>query len=415
MSRRRVVVTGMGTIAPVGNDTSTAWNSVIEGRSGIGPITHFDVAAFSTRFGGCIKDFDVSAYMEPKAARKVDKFMQYGIAAAREAMTNSGLEITDANKYRVGVAMGSGIGGIGTIEANFEKYIEHDRNPKRISPFFVPGSIINMISGHVSIEYGLGGPNIALVTACTTSTHCIGIAARTIAYGDADAMLAGGAEHATTTLGLGGFCSARALSGRNDDPQAASRPWDDARDGFVLSDGGACMVLEELECAKARGATIYAEVSGFGMSGDAYHITAPPEDGLGAARCMSAAIADASLNPEDIDYVNAHGTSTPLGDLAETKAVKAVFGDHAKKVAVSSTKSTTGHLLGAAGAVEAVFSVMALHEQVIPPTVNLDNPGEGCDLDYVPHTARDASLNAVISNSFGFGGTNGSLLFRRFE
>ena len=415
MSRRRVVVTGMGTIAPVGNDTTTAWNSVIEGRSGIAPITDFDVSAFSTRFGGCIKDFDVSAYMAPKDARKVDRFMQYGIAAAREAMTDSGLEVTDANKYRIGVAMGSGIGGIGTIEANYDKYIASDRNPKRISPFFVPGSIINMISGHVSIEYGLGGPNIALVTACTTSTHCIGIAARTIAYGDADAMLAGGAEHATTTLGLGGFCSARALSGRNDDPQAASRPWDGDRDGFVLSDGGACLVLEELECAQARGATIYAEVSGFGMSGDAYHITAPPEDGLGAARCMAAAIADAGLNPEDVDYVNAHGTSTPLGDLAETKAVKAVFGDHANKLAVSSTKSTTGHLLGAAGAVEAVFSVMALHNQVIPPTMNLDNPGEGCDLDYVPHTARDASLNAVISNSFGFGGTNGSLLFQRFK
>jgi 3-oxoacyl-[acyl-carrier-protein] synthase II len=415
MSRRRVVVTGMGTIAPVGNDTSTAWNSVVEGQSGIGPITDFDVSAFSTRFGGCIKDFDVSDYMAPKDARKVDRFMQYGIAAAREAMTDSGLEITDANKFRIGVAMGSGIGGIGTIEANFDKYIDSGRNPKRISPFFVPGSIINMISGHVSIEYGLGGPNIALVTACTTSTHCIGIAARTIAYGDADAMLAGGAEHATTTLGLGGFCSARALSGRNDDPQAASRPWDGDRDGFVLSDGGACLVLEELEFAKARGATIYAEVSGFGMSGDAYHITAPPEDGQGAARCMAAAIADAGLNPEDIDYVNAHGTSTPLGDLAETKAVKAVFGDHVNKLAVSSTKSTTGHLLGAAGAVEAVFSIMALHKQVIPPTVNLDNPGEGCDLDYVPNTARDASLNAVISNSFGFGGTNGSLLFRRFE
>jgi 3-oxoacyl-[acyl-carrier-protein] synthase II len=405
----------MGTIAPVGNDTTTAWNSVIEGRSGIAPISDFDVSAFSTRFGGCIKDFDVSAYMAPKDARKVDRFMQYGIAAAREAMTDSGLEVTDANKYRIGVAMGSGIGGIGTIEANYDKYIAADRNPKRISPFFVPGSIINMISGHVSIEYGLGGPNIALVTACTTSTHCIGIAARTIAYGDADAMLAGGAEHATTTLGLGGFCSARALSGRNDDPQAASRPWDGDRDGFVLSDGGACLVLEELEYAQARGATIYAEVSGFGMSGDAYHITAPPEDGLGAARCMSAAIADAGLNPEDVDYVNAHGTSTPLGDLAETKAVKAVFGDHANKLAVSSTKSTTGHLLGAAGAVEAVFSVLALHNQVIPPTINLDNPGEGCDLDYVPHTARDASLNAVISNSFGFGGTNGSLLFQRFK
>lgn len=415
MSNRRVVVTGMGTIAPVGNDTSTAWNNVVEGISGIDPILEFDTSKFSTRFGGCIKDFDASLYMQPKDARKIDLFMQYGIGAADEAMQSSGLEVTDANKYRIGVAMGSGIGGIGTIEANHDKYIESDKNPRRISPFFVPGSIINMISGHVSIKYGLGGPNIALVTACTTSTHCIGFAARTIVYGDADAMLAGGAEHATTPLGLGGFCSARALSTRNDDPQAASRPWDRDRDGFVLSNGGACLVLEELEHAKARGATIYAEVSGFGMSGDAYHITAPPEDGDGAARCMQAAIADAGLNPTDIDYVNAHGTSTQLGDVAETRALKTVFGDHASKLAVSSTKSTTGHLLGAAGALEAVFCVLALYNQVIPPTANLDNPSDECDLDYVPHTAREMTLNAVISNSFGFGGTNGSLLFRRYE
>ncbi|MGI9289644.1 MAG: beta-ketoacyl-ACP synthase II [Gammaproteobacteria bacterium] len=415
MSKRRVVVTGMGTIAPTGNDTKTAWKNVSEGRSGIGPIEEFDVSAFSTRFGGCIKDFDVTSIMSPKEARKVDTFIQYGIAASREAMTHSGLEITDANKNRIGVAMGSGIGGIGTIEANHDKYVDSDRNPKRISPFFVPGSIINMISGHVSIEYGLGGPNVALVTACTTATHSIGIAARTIAYGDADVMLAGGAEYATTALGLGGFCSARALSGRNDDPQAASRPWDQDRDGFVLSNGAACLVLEELEHAKARGATIFAELNGFGMSGDAHHITAPPEDGNGAARCMQNAIDDAGLNPADIDYVNAHGTSTPLGDKAETQAIKSVFGDHANNLAVSSTKSTTGHLLGAAGAVEAVFSVMALYDQVIPPTINLDNPGEGCDLDYVPHTARETKLNAAISNSFGFGGTNGSLLFTRFE
>jgi 3-oxoacyl-[acyl-carrier-protein] synthase II len=414
MSRRRVVVTGMGTIAPVGNDVQTAWTNAVEGRSGIGPVTSFDVSAFSTRFAGCIKDFDVSAYMPPKNARKMDRFMQYGIAAADEAIKNSGLEITDANRFRIGVAMGSGIGGIGTIEANYDKYIDSGRNPRRISPFFVPGSIINMISGHVSIQYGLAGPNIALVTACTTSTHCIGIAGRTIAYGDADVMLAGGAEHATTTLGIGGFSSAKALSTRNDDPEAASRPWDRDRDGFVLSDGGACVVLEELEHAKARGATIYAELAGFGMSGDAYHITAPPEDGAGAARCMTAAIADAGFNPTDIDYINAHGTSTQLGDVAETSALKTVFGDHAGKLAVSSTKSTTGHLLGAAGAIEAVFSVMALHKQIIPPTINLDNPGEGCDLDYVPHTARETELNALISNSFGFGGTNGSLLFKRF-
>ncbi len=415
MSRRRVVVTGMGTIAPNGNDTDTAWNNVVNGVSGIGPITEFDVSAFSTRFGGGIKDFDVETIMPAKEARKMDVFMHYGIAAAKQALGNSGLEVTDENRNRIGVAMGSGIGGIGTIEANYNKYVASGNNPKRISPFFVPGSIINMISGHVSIEYGLAGPNIALVTACTTSTHCIGIAGRTIAYGDADVMLAGGAEFATTTLGLGGFCSARALSTRNDDPEAASRPWDRDRDGFVLSNGGACLVLEELEHAKARGATIYAELSGFGMSGDAHHITAPPEDGNGAARCMSAALNDAGLNPDEIDYINAHGTSTLLGDKAETNAVKQVFGDAAAKVMVSSTKSTTGHLLGAAGAIEAVFATLAIHNQVVPPTMNLENPGEGCDLDYVPGTARDSEINAVISNSFGFGGTNGSLLFTRLK
>jgi len=415
MSRRRVVVTGMGTIAPNGNDTVTAWNNVVDGVSGIGPIEEFDVSAFSTRFGGCIKDFDVETIMPAKEARKMDVFMHYGIAAAKQALGNSGLEVSDSNRDRIGVAMGSGIGGIGTIENCHAKYVESGYNPKRISPFFVPGSIINMISGHVSIAHGLAGPNIALVTACTTSTHCIGIAGRTIAYGDADVMLAGGAEYATTALGLGGFCSARALSARNDDPVAASRPWDQDRDGFVLSNGGACLVLEELEHAKARGATIYAELSGFGMSGDAHHITAPPEDGNGAARCMSAALQDAGLNPDEVDYINAHGTSTPLGDKAETNAVKRVFGDAAAKVMVSSTKSTTGHLLGAAGAIEAVFSVMALHKQVVPPTINLENPGEGCDLDYVPGTARDSELNAVISNSFGFGGTNGSLLFTRLK
>jgi 3-oxoacyl-[acyl-carrier-protein] synthase II len=415
MNKRRVVVTGMGAIAPVGNDAATAWDNVVNGRSGIAPITDFDVADFTTRFGGRIKDFDVSTCMSAKEARKVDPFIQYGIGASKQAIAQSGLEITDANRNRIGVAMGSGIGGIGTIEANHEKYITANRNPKRISPFFVPGSIINMISGHVSIEYGLGGPNIALVTACTTSTHCLGIAARTIAYGDADVMVAGGGEHATTTLGLGGFCSARALSTRNDDPVAASRPWDRDRDGFVLSDGAASIVLEELEHAKQRGATIYAELAGFGMSGDAYHITAPPEDGNGAARCMEAAVRDAGLNPEDIDYVNAHGTSTLLGDVAETRALKTVFGDHSKNLAVSSTKSTTGHLLGAAGALEAVMCVKALVEQSIPPTINMENQDPACDLDYVPNTARETKLNAVISNSFGFGGTNGSLLFTRYQ
>lgn len=414
MSKRRVVVTGMGTIAPTGNDTRTAWQNVVQGKTGIGPIDAFDVAKFTTRFGGQIRGFNVESYMEAKEARKVDTFIQYGIAAAMEAMSDSGLEVTDANRERIGVAMGSGIGGLGTIEANFSKYLESGSNPKRISPFFVPASIINMISGHVSINYGLQGPNIALVTACTTSTHCLGIGARMIAYGDADVMLAGGAEHATTALGLGGFGSARALSTRNDDPAAASRPWDRDRDGFVLSDGAACIVLEELEHARKRGARIYAELAGFGMSADAHHITAPPEDGDGAARCMRAAISDAGLNPNDIDYVNAHGTSTPLGDLAETRALKTVFGDHAKKLLVSSTKSTTGHLLGAAGAVEAVFSIMALYEQAAPPTINLDNPDEGCDLDYVAHEARSAPLKVAISNSFGFGGTNGSLLFKTF-
>jgi 3-oxoacyl-[acyl-carrier-protein] synthase II len=352
--------------------------------------------------------------MSPKEARKVDMFIQYGIAAAAEAMQDSGLEISDTNRHRVGVAMGSGIGGLGTIETNYGKYLESDKNPKRISPFFVPGSIINMISGHVSIKYGLTGPNIALVTACTTSTHCLGIGARTIAYGDADVILAGGAEHATTALGLGGFGSAKALSKRNDDPQAASRPWDQDRDGFVLSDGGACLVLEELEHAKQRGAVIYAELCGFGMSGDAYHITAPPEDGDGAARCMAAAIADAGLNPDDVDYVNAHGTSTPLGDLAETRAVKSVFGDHVSKLLVSSTKSTNGHLLGAAGGLEAVFCVKALQEQIVPPTINLENPSDECDLDYVPDQARETRVDVAISNSFGFGGTNGSLVFKKF-
>jgi 3-oxoacyl-[acyl-carrier-protein] synthase II len=415
MSKRRVVVTGLGTIAPTGNDTVTAWQNVVQGNSGIGPIESFDVAKFGTRFGGTIKNFDVEAYMSSKDARKVDTFIQYGIAAAQEAMQDSGLEVTDANRHRMGVAMGSGIGGLGTIETNYGKYLESDKNPKRISPFFVPASIINMISGHVSINYGLQGPNLALVTACTTSTHCVGIGARTIAYGDADVMLAGGAEHATTALGLGGFGSARALSTRNDDPQGASRPWDEGRDGFVLSDGGACLVLEELEFAKARGAKIYAEVAGFGMSGDAYHMTAPPEDGAGAARCMQAAIADAGMNPDEVDYVNAHGTSTPLGDVAETRAVKTVFGDHAGKLLVSSTKSTTGHLLGAAGAVEAVFSVKAIEEGIAPPTVNLENPSEGCDLDYVPGEARDAKIEVAVSNSFGFGGTNGSLLFKKYQ
>ncbi len=412
MNRRRVVVTGLGVVSPVGNDAETAWQNVLAGRSGIGPITHFDVSDFSTRFGGCVKDFDASPYLPPKEQRKIDPFMHYGIAAAHQAIRQAGLDGPAYGPERVGVAIGSGIGGIGTIEANYEKYRQAE-SPRKSSPFFVPGSIINMISGHVSIHFGFKGPNLALVTACTTATHSIGLAARCIAWGDADAMVAGGAEYPMTILGLGGFCAARALSTRNDAPAAASRPWDRDRDGFVLSEGAACLVLEAQESAQARGAAILAELIGFGMSGDAHHITAPPEDGEGAALCMQAAIADAGCSPADVSYVNAHGTSTPLGDVAETRAIKRVFAAAAQDLLVSSTKSTTGHLLGAAGGIEAVFSVLALRDQIVPPTINLDHPDPECDLDYVPHTARQARLDAVLSNSFGFGGTNGSLLFSR--
>jgi len=415
MTRRRVVVTGCGVVSSVGNDIPTSWDNVINGRSGIGsiPADVMDTEGFATTFGGYIRDFDISDFMSPKDARKLDPFQHFGIAASVEAIKESGLEITDENADRIGVAIGSGIGGLGTIEANHAKFAAG--GPRKISPFFVPGSIINMVSGQVSMMYNMRGPNLALVTACTTSTHSIGVGARTIAWGDADVMVVGGAEHAITPLGLGGFAASRALSSRNDDPQAASRPWDKDRDGFVLSDGAAIMVLEEYEFAKARGANIIAEVAGFGMSGDAYHMTAPPEDGNGGRRSMAAAIKDAGLNPEDISYINAHGTSTPLGDLAETRAVKDLFGDHAYKLAVSSTKSMTGHMLGAAGAIEAVFSALAIRDQVLPPTINLENPDEGCDLDYVPGKAREAEVNAVVSNSFGFGGTNGSLVFKRVD
>jgi 3-oxoacyl-[acyl-carrier-protein] synthase II len=412
MNGRRVVITGLGIVSPVGNTISEAWKNVVEGISGIGLIDAFDTSQFTTRFGGVIRNFQVEDYVSAKEARKIDPFMHYGIAACSQALADSGLEVSDANRHRIGVNMGSGIGGIGTIEANHAKYAEAGL-PRKISPFFVPGSIINMISGHVSILHGLKGPNLALVTACTTATHSIGIAGRMIAYGDADAMLAGGAEHATTPLGLGGFCSMRALSTRNDDPTAASRPWDRGRDGFVLSDGAGALLLEEYEHARARGATIYGELIGFGMSGDAHHITAPPDDGEGARAAMQAAITDARVALEDIGYVNAHGTSTPLGDIAETTAIRQVFGDLANRVPVSSTKSTTGHLLGAAGGVEAIFTVLALRDQVIPPTINLDDPDPRCDLDYVPGKARQARLDVAISNSFGFGGTNGSLVFRR--
>lgn len=412
MSKRRVVVTGLGIIAPVGNDLESAWDSVVSGRSGIGPIAEFDASAFSTSFGGSIRDFDVSQYLEAKEARKIDQFMHYGIAAADQAITQAGLSSETYAPERIGVAIGSGIGGIGTIEQNYEKYSKA-RSPRKISPFFVPGSIINMTAGHVSIRHGFQGPNLALVTACTSATHSIGIGARTIAYGDADAMVVGGSEDPMTILGLGGFCSARALSTRNDDPQSASRPWDRDRDGFVLSAGGGCLVLEEYEGAKKRGAPILCELTGFGMSGDANHITAPKEDGSGAALCMAAAVRDAGLNQDEVQYINAHGTSTPLGDVAESRAVRKVFGDQADNIAVSSTKSTTGHLLGAAGAIEAVFSVMAIIDQVAPPTINLDNQDPDCDLDYVPNEARNMPITSAVSNSFGFGGTNGSLVFTK--
>lgn len=413
MSRRRVVVTGMGMLSPLGNDVATSWQGILAGRSGIAPIEHMNVEAFSTRFGGSVRGFDVEQYMPAKEARKFDLFIQYGLAASFQAMRDSGLEVTDANRERIGVIMGSGIGGLTNIQETCGTLL--DKGPRRISPFFVPGSIINMVSGVLSMQMGLQGPNLAIATACTTGTHCIGTAARTIMYGDADVMVAGGAEMATCGLGLGGFAASRALSTRNDDPQAASRPWDAGRDGFVLSDGSGALILEELEHAKARGARIYAELSGFGMSSDAYHMTLPPEDGNGAARCMANALKDAGLDPSGLDYINAHGTSTPAGDLVEVKAVKSVFGAHAEKLSVSSTKSMTGHLLGAAGAIEAIFSVLALSEQVAPPTINLDQPDEGCDLDFVPHQAKQRSINAVLSNSFGFGGTNGSLVFTRFN
>jgi 3-oxoacyl-[acyl-carrier-protein] synthase II len=414
LSKRRVVITGLGIVSPVGSTIDTAWRNVIEGHSGIGPITRFDVSAWPVRFHGPVAGFDAEKYLSPKELRKMDPFMHYGYGAAADAIKDSGIEVTPANAHRIGITMGAGIGGLDTIEENYRKYAE-TQSPKRISPFFVPGSIINMISGHISINFKLTGPNLATVTACTTSTHAIGLAMRLIQYGDADVMIAGGAEMATTPLGLGSFCQARALSTRNDDPQRASRPWDRDRDGFVLSDGAGAVLLEEYEHAKARGAKIYAEIVGFGMSGDAHHITAPPEDGEGARLAMSNAIQDAKLNPSDIQYVNAHATSTELGDRAETIAIKRAFGAHSAKLAVSSTKSMTGHLLGAAGAVEAIFSILAIRDGVAPPTINLDNPGEGCDLDYVPKVARRMSIRVALSNSFGFGGTNGSLIFRALD
>jgi 3-oxoacyl-[acyl-carrier-protein] synthase II len=396
-------------VSPLGLNVEDTWRNIVAGKSGVSPIESFDVSAYSTQFSASVKDFDPTPYMAAKDARKMDVFVQFGMAAGIQAMEDAGFEVTESNAGRVGCAIGSGIGGIGQIEKN--THIVEKSGPRKISPFFVPGSIINMIAGNLSVKYGIQGPNLAVVTACTTGTHNIGLGARLIAQGDADVMLVGGAEMATTPVGLGGFAAARALSTRNDDPQAASRPWDKDRDGFVLGDGAGVMLLEEYDAAKARGARIYAELTGFGMSGDAYHMTLPPEDGRGAAASMRNALADSGLSADQINYVNAHGTSTPAGDVAESKAVAAVLGSAAEQVAVSSTKSMIGHLLGAAGAVEAIFSVLAIRDQVAPPTINLDNPDEGCDLNYVPHTAQERAIHSVLTNSFGFGGTNGSLIF----
>jgi len=412
LNGRRVVITGLGMVTPLGNDVETTWKALKEAKSGINNLDHFDTSAFSTRFGGSIKNLDTDPYMPAKDAKRMDVFLQYGIAAGVQAMRDAGLESDPAyDPSRFGAAIGSGIGGITAIENNAE--LIRTSGPRKISPFFVPGSIINMLGGTLSIRFNLQGPNIAVVTACTTGTHNIGLAAQMIASGQADLMLAGGAEMATSPVGLGGFCAARALSTRNDNPQAASRPWDKDRDGFVLSDGAGILVLEEYEHARRRGAKIYAELAGFGMSADAFHMTSPSENGRGAAACMQNALISAGMNATDIHYINAHGTSTLAGDIAETQAVKTVFGDYAARLPVSSTKSMIGHLLGAAGAVEAIVCVLSLHEQVITPTINLDQPDEQCDLDYVPWQSRDAKLDAVLSNSFGFGGTNGSLIFKR--
>lgn len=413
MSNRRVVVTGLGLLTPLGNDVSTSWEAIKNGKSGISDLDHFDVSAFSTRFGGAIKNFDCNKFMATKEARRMDDFIQYGIAAGVEAFEDAGLDVSLINKERAGVAIGSGIGGIKTIEETSLQI--NESGPRKVSPFFVPGSIINMIAGNLSIRFGLCGPNIAVVTACTTGTHNIGLASNMITNNQADIMLVGGAEMSTSPVGLGGFCAARALSTRNDAPEKASRPWDKDRDGFVLSDGAGIMVLEEMEHAKNRGANIYAEVSGFGMSGDAHHITSPAPGGYGAVLCMRNALLSAGMSPHDVDYINAHGTSTQAGDIAETEAIKTVFSNNAKELAISSSKSMIGHLLGASGAAEAIISVLTLKDQVISPTINLDNPDEGCDLDYVPHTAREQEINVVLSNSFGFGGTNGSLIFSKFS
>tara|TARA_R110002050_G_scaffold1244_4_gene8623 strand:+ start:57308 stop:58549 length:1242 start_codon:yes stop_codon:yes gene_type:complete len=413
MSKRRVVITGLGAVTPVGLSVKESWENILAGKSGIVPITSFDVSEFPVRFGGSVKDFDITTIIPRKEAKKMDTFIHYGLAAGKEAIEDSGLVVTEENSERIGVAIGAGIGGLPGIEAGYDAYLKG--GPRKISPFFVPSNIINMVAGNLSIMYGLKGPNIAIATACSSATHNISSAGRMIQYGDADVMIAGGAEMSTCYTGLGGFAAARALSTRNDDPQAASRPWDKDRDGFVLGDGAGIIVLEEYEHAVKRGAKIYAELVGSGMSSDAYHMTSPSVGGEGAARCMKNAMADAGLSADQIDYVNAHGTSTPAGDAGETQAIKAAFGSVAQNVAVSSTKSMIGHLLGAAGGVEAIFSILSIRDQVAPPTINLDNPDPECDLDYVPHTARQMPIEVAMSNSFGFGGTNGTVIFKKLS
>ncbi len=411
MSKRRVVVTGLGIVSPIGNSVETAWASLMAGKSGIVRISRFDASAFASQIAGEVQGFDVSAYLSAKEARRMDVFIHYGLAAGIDAFRDAGIEVNDANRERIGVNIGSGIGGLPMIEETHKTLLAD--GPRKISPFFIPSAIINMIAGHLSIQFGLQGPNLAMVTACTTGTHAIGESARIIERGEADVMIAGGAESSVCPLGIGGFSAARALSTRNNDPAGASRPWDKDRDGFVLAEGAGVMVLEEYEHARARGARIYCELIGYGKGADAYHMTAPTEDGSGAARCMNAALRDAGINPDEVDYINAHGTSTPLGDVAETRAIKTSFGDHARKLMVSSTKSMTGHLLGAAGGVEAVFTALSIARGAVPPTINLHEPDAECDLDYVPNTARDARIEIALSNSFGFGGTNGTLIFRR--
>lgn len=408
---RRVVVTGLGLVSPLGNDVVSSWDGIVNGRSGIGPITHFDPALFTTRIAGEVRDFDITRWVNPKDAKKMEEFIHYGVAASLMALEDAGIVVDDSNAERIGALIGSGIGGLLGIEEQTIKY--HEGGPRKISPFYVPSTIINMLPGQVSLLTGIKGPNFSAVSACATSNHSIGMAMRMIQYGDADVMVAGGAERGSSPTSVGGFCSMKAMSTRNDDPTRASRPWDKERDGFVLGDGAGILVLEEYERAKARGARIYCELAGFGASSDAFHMTAPSENGEGPARCMAAAFADAGINPDQVGYLNAHGTSTPLGDLAETLAIKRALGDHAYKTMVSSTKSMTGHLLGAAGGAEAIFSVLALYHGIIPPTINLDEPGEGCDLDYVPNVAREAKVDIAVSNGFGFGGTNGTLVFKR--